>query len=303
MSVETIHIVYDGTALADGAMDVRDLAPALLSIGELCQEVNRQIYGSESAVSVRVKADFQKGSFGVDLEVMRTFLEQARSLLASTDPKTAKEIIELIFGGGGIIAVLKWLRGRKDPSTTPAEGGNVTIEISGDGNNRIEVKQDVYRLAIDPKIRKCIDGAIQPLKKPGMTKFEVTQRNRKLQTVKKDEVPYLSIESSDEDAPLQIGGVSDFVRTAYLTIVRLSFRRGNKWSVSDGSGTAFSVGIEDLEFQEKVDRGEYSFGSGDQLKVSLKTSTTRLPSGMYQASHTIVKVLEFIPSPQRKMFQ
>lgn len=57
LSIQTIHIVYDGTPWADGATDVRDLAPALLSIGELCQEVNRQIYGSDSVVSVQVKAD------------------------------------------------------------------------------------------------------------------------------------------------------------------------------------------------------------------------------------------------------
>ena len=303
MSVETIHVVYDGAPMANGAMDVRDLAPALLSIGELCQEVNRQVYGTDTVISVRVKADFQKGSFGVDLEVVKTFLEQARSLLSNVDPKSAQTLIEIVFGGGGILAILKWLRGRKDPATTNLENGNIRIEIKGDGNNHIVVKSQVYKLANDPAIRKYVDGAIRQLKNPGMTKMEVKQSNRTIQTVEKGEVPYLSVDHEDETQALQTEGRHEAVRVAYLEIIKLSFKPGNKWSFSDGSGGLLSVSIEDQEFQDKVDRHEYSFGNGDQLKVSLKTVTTRLPSGKYQAAHAIVKVLEVIQSPQTDMFK
>lgn len=303
MSVETIHIVYDGTPLANGAMDVRDLAPALLSIGELCQEVNRQLYGSDTTISVRVKADFRKGSFGVDLEVVRSFIEQARSLLSSADTKTVQALLEVIFGGGGILAVLKWLRGRKDPATTTLENGNIKIEISGSGNNHIEVKPEVYRLANEPKVRKYLDGVIQPLKKPGMTKIEVKRRNRTLQTVKKEEVAYLSVDPLEEEKVLEKEGVHEVTRTAYLEIVKPSFKEDNKWSFSDGSGGLMPAGIEDVEFLEKVNRHQYSFGKGDQLKVSLRTRTEKLPDGKYQAEHVIVKVLEVIPSPQTDMFK
>ena len=38
VSSETIHIAYLGEAVEDGSMDVRDLAPALLAIGKLCEQ-------------------------------------------------------------------------------------------------------------------------------------------------------------------------------------------------------------------------------------------------------------------------
>jgi hypothetical protein len=140
MSVETILVVYDGTPVEKGAMDVRDLAPALLSIAELCQEVNSQVYGNDTAISVRVKADFKKGSFGVELEIVRTLIEQVRSLLNSTDTQSAMAVIGLIFGSSGLIELLKLLKGDGNAQTTTLENGNIKIEISGDGNNHIEVK-------------------------------------------------------------------------------------------------------------------------------------------------------------------
>lgn len=45
MSRATLTIAYDGQALRDNAMDVRDLAPAMLGLGQLFDAANSALNG------------------------------------------------------------------------------------------------------------------------------------------------------------------------------------------------------------------------------------------------------------------
>lgn len=56
MIKENFQISYDGPALANNEMDVKDLAPALLSLGELLEEANRVVNGDKVSVVVNIKA-------------------------------------------------------------------------------------------------------------------------------------------------------------------------------------------------------------------------------------------------------
>jgi hypothetical protein len=305
MSKASLHVSYDGDAVESGIMDVRDLAPALLSIGELCQQANAVLSGRDTEVSVHVKAEFKKGSFGIDLEVVQSLIAQAKSLLTNENVQSATTIIEAVFGTGGIIALLKWLRGEKDPDTTTLQNGNIKIELKGDNihDNHIVVKPEIYSLVRDPKVRKAIDGAVRPLKRPGITKLEVKRGGKVIQTVQKDQAPYLTLAPKEEMAVIaEVDEAQGVTRIAYLEIMKLSFKQNNKWGFSDGSGGMLYAEIEDEEFSQKVNRHEYSFGKGDQLKVLLRTRTIKQPGGKYQAEHAILKVLELIPSPQTDMF-
>ncbi|MBC2728608.1 hypothetical protein [Desulfosporosinus sp.] len=72
MSTYELTIAYDGSALQDGTMDVRELAPALLAFGNLLEEANKELNGSNSKMQFLVKTDFKAGSFHVDFEIIRT---------------------------------------------------------------------------------------------------------------------------------------------------------------------------------------------------------------------------------------
>src|SRR5215217_7044151 len=108
MSRQSLQITYTGLPVDAGLMDVRDLEPALFSLGELCRDANKILNGSDSEVSVRVRADFKKGSFSIDLDLAKTILEQARNLLIGKGIGL-DTLIDLRFGAGGLITVLKLL--------------------------------------------------------------------------------------------------------------------------------------------------------------------------------------------------
>lgn len=67
MMAETeFGVRYDGTALATGTMPVRDLAPALLALGDLFSEESLLLHPEREPVALNIKAT-NEGSFVVKL--------------------------------------------------------------------------------------------------------------------------------------------------------------------------------------------------------------------------------------------
>jgi hypothetical protein len=87
-------------------------------------------------------------------------------------------------------------------------------------------------------------------------------------------------------------------RTAFLTIVKLSFNERYKWRFTDGNAM-FEADIDDNDFFDRVQRREVHFASGDVLKVKLFLRTSRNEKGKLHTDYIVREVLEVIPAPSQ----
>jgi len=92
-------VSYDGDALTQNTMDVRDLAPALLALGQSFERVNSLSNGDRASVSLRIRAT-KPGSFEVVL-FLQQLLEGATDVLSGDMMVSAFVLKELLIGGGG----------------------------------------------------------------------------------------------------------------------------------------------------------------------------------------------------------
>lgn len=173
MSQTAFSIVYDGPALHDGGMDVRDLAPALLSAGQLFDAANTVLNGEQAKVNVNVKATGE-GSFEIFLELVQTYGQQIVGLFSGDGVTAAINLKELIFFGsgsiGGLIWLIKKLRGRRPDRLEKIDDGHVRVTIDGES---FEVPMKLLQLYQDFAVRMALQNLVQePLKREGLDRFE-----------------------------------------------------------------------------------------------------------------------------------
>jgi len=284
----TFYMGYDGEAIQSGTMDVKDLAPALLAMGELLQETNRFLNSRDCQLQVRVKADFKTGSFEINLEIIQSITEQISSFFFGNNYSPPEKIIFLLgFISGtkiscSLIKFLNQLRGRKVKSATPADSKNINIEISGD-NNIIMVPNEVWRLAQNPPTREKLEKVMQPLENEGIDTFFTGDSSTERTIVTKAELPYL------KQPPFVDIPVLNSEQRIALAIDSLSFQEGLVWKFHDG-GSKLNARIADPDFVQSIDKG-IEFRKGDILVVDMATRQIQTKSGL-KNEHTIVKVLE-----------
>jgi len=63
------RVVYDGPAVAEGEMDVSQLASSLLALGKLIENADAIITGEPGRVRVKVQSDVKRGSFDVGIAI------------------------------------------------------------------------------------------------------------------------------------------------------------------------------------------------------------------------------------------
>jgi hypothetical protein len=188
MSRASFTIAYDGPALRDGAMDVRDLAPALLAVGQLFDAANTVLNRDQATVKISVTASGQ-GSFEISFDVLQSIASQITSFFAGEHITGAVNLKEIVFGGGaGLIWLIAKLRGRKPERIERLSDSHVRITI---GTESFDVPLALVRLYQDLAVRSAAQKVVaDPLRREGIDSFQVRENKRPLLTVQKDEADY-----------------------------------------------------------------------------------------------------------------
>lgn len=289
MAKTAFGVTYDGPALVDGRMPVRELAPALLALGELFSEASAIAYPERPPVALDIKAT-QEGSFDVQLILEGPWDELVD--MFSSDPVTAIiNLKELIVGSGiGLFWIIKKLRGRRVVDEQPApEPGHTRITL--DDGTTIDVPAGTAALYRSTQARQHARQVVAPLERDGVDIVEFREARDVTIRIETDDLPAFDPPAAEAE-PL---GEDEL--TMVVSIAAVAFKEKNKWRVSDGMGTVWAT-MEDEEFLSRVDRGLEAFRKGDMLRCRVRMTQSRDDEGLH-TEFTILEVLEHIPRAQQ----
>lgn len=288
MSTATFRVVYDGPALADHTMDVRDIAPALLAIADTLEEANRVLNGDRAQVRVQVRASFKTGSFGIDLDVVQNLASAVLELFA-TDKRIVGGINLLVtlgfIGGGskGLLGVIRWLRGRSIRKVELIEERGVARIVTDD--DEIEVEQRTIEVLRSYKIRQSLERAVKlPLDREGVDTVSFVYNERVTEVVQKHERHSFSAPTADGKSL-----VNEQEFDASLQLISVPLREGYKWRVDDGNGP-FTAVVLDEHFVQRMQRSEVPFTVGDILVARVRRRQY-LDAGGLKNEHEILQVI------------
>lgn len=288
----TVHfsIKYDGPALADHQMDVRELAPALIALSNLLEEASKAAYPDSSEVRVQVKGNFKGGSFGVDFIALQSISQQIISMLGGPTATAAANLLGILgglglVGGAGLIGLIKFLNG-KTPSKIEAHGDTETFEIrTAEEVETFEVDLLTGRLYRSRIVKQSLARVLKPLEQEGVDVFASGINGVTQNVVTKADLPAFI------EAALEAEVVSDVLTQGVLLQIESAvFKDGNKWRLNDGS-TSFFATIIDPEFLQKIESGAERFGKGDLLMVDLRRVQSITDTGL-KTELVIERVIE-----------
>lgn len=300
-----VRIAYNGPALSNGEMDVRDLAPALLAFADLVNKANT-IIGGEHAVKVLLNQDsIQKGSFDVTMLLDMNVLDQARLLVGVANDNGLSELLTVLGWGetvvgatvpvvAGIFQLVQAMAGSEPTCIQHRYDGYVGITLAN--NTVIVTGESTLNLYLNVDARKDLEQVTKPVDGNKINSFEL--RNPDKPDVREAIVSITSKDlpsfKSPDIVPVQEETFPE--QEMVMKIVTLALKPDYAWRLSDGEST-FTAVIEDKEFLKKVNNRSYIFGAGDMLHVKYVMKQSITGKGNISVERTITKVIKVIPKP------
>jgi hypothetical protein len=296
VSATRFDVTFDGEGLADGTMDVRDLAPALLALGGLIERANLVLNEDRASVSVRVALDKEPGSFPVGVEVVQSLAQQMAAMTGG-EALTVDQLLAILgivvgaVGSGiGLLQLLQALAGSEPKEISDVDGnGNVTV--TGGNNTTVVAHQGAVILLQDPTVRKEAEKAItRPLGKNGVSTVRFSSGGDVTHEVGGDDRDFYIAPPATETSG---GDVDEGTFIDWVTVNKHWNTPQNKWQFVGTGGLPFNAHITDESFWEDMEKDKYAPTPHARFQVRVEY---RSRPGDDQPECTVTDVLDYQPA-------
>lgn len=252
----------------------------MLGVADLVDASSRLVTPGIPGVTVRVRSEFRRGSFDITFQLARAYREFV-TLFSSNEMQAWATLLSILgISGVGLWQFMGKAKGRK-PRVVSIERTEKVL-VSLDGEEELEIQQEILDLFNHAPSRKAIEAIVQPLNKDGIAEMQIRKNGLQMARVQKDELAYYKAPNDLRDEQIFDNP------NARLIVESLSFKDGNKWRFSDGARMLWAR-VEDSGFVEQVNTGAEAFRKGDVLHVTLRTRQW-FEGDSLKLEHSILKV-------------
>lgn len=306
--MSTFRIGFDGPAVDNGEIDVADLAPALLALGELFEAANKALNSGRADAKLKIRAT-EKGSFIALLSLDVSFITDILDTISAYPDRitAANQMLDLLIKSGTVIGgtvgffeVLKRLRGKKPDNAIKNEDGTTTLVV---GPTTLLVDQRTIVLLEDFSTREATEKFVKTAFRPDGIRAVMMDDDDGIP----DEQPDLVLHPADISATTVPEPSEDEVTTttdtreALLKIITGQFEEGYKWRFTDGTNT-FTASMDDTAFVKRLDSSEIVLSKNDTLRCVIE-ETQELAGARLKTETKIVHVKDHISGArQLKLF-
>lgn len=283
-STKTLKIVFGGSS---HDIDADILIEALVNYSIVAQEASAYL-SPDSKINIRIKAT-QEGSFELLMDVVASVRD---NLFTTNDVVYAAGLVTIV---GGLYSFKQWLSKNGAPEMIEKNEQSNVVKIKND-RGEITINNNVYN------IYQSSDKARTGLKNT-FTKLKDTEEIEDFEIIDQESGEEIFRISKEDFAPMasDIGEVEQRkqkeVRTAQeLSVFKIVFKENHKWEFFYGGNRIYAT-IGDMDFVEKVGRGEVAFRSGDRMVADIEIVQVfnEAANVFVNEQYFVTKVLKHIP--------
>ena len=281
----SLKLIYYGEALDNHEIPASELSSIIKSMNDLFVEANEILNNGQAKIDINVKANFEKGSFGIDFTIIVCIFDGLKDFLSSDWVSVPLNTYSLIIIIRNLLKFIKERKGRltsenqvrykDDKLYIISDNENIEFEfeeinekeeiINGNIITKKEISKKIIKLNNNHNIRKNIENITKIIENKGVEELKLIDNNIIQNIADKNNVNYFK-------APNQITPdlYNNYTIETFLKIKRLAFDENSKWTMYNGETAPINATIEDKAFLNSIKSNKESFSKDDLLKVRLR---------------------------------